>query len=130
MTIYGDTLTVPKPIFGIDFEKEPLTLDGFEIERLNFERKEEEVEKILMDFTPYSNNNVVLMMRRMNYCSGMNLGRTVKKPTVQVPIIPTTTPPFGLGYKPTNDDLLEMEVRKMARAKAKAKGLPCPPEPL
>ena len=23
-----------------------------------------------------------------------------------------------------------MEVRKMARAKAKAKGLPCPPEPL
>ena len=29
---------------------------------------------------------------------------------------------------PTNDDLLEIEVRKMARAKAK--GLPCPPEPL
>ena len=62
----------------------------------------------------------------------MNLGRTVKKPTVQVPIIPTTTPPFGLGYKLTNDDLLKMEVRKMAqaKAKAKAKGLCCPPEPL
>ena len=30
----------------------------------------------------------------------------------------------------TDDDLLEMEVRKMARAKAKAIGLPCPPEPL
>ena len=30
VTIYGDTLTVPKPIFGIDSEKEPLTLDGFE----------------------------------------------------------------------------------------------------
>ena len=29
---------------------------------------------------------------------------------------------------PTDDDLLEMEVRKMARAKAK--GLPCPLEPL
>ena len=37
-------------------------------------------------------------------------------------MIPTTTPPFGLGYKPTDDDLLEMKVRKMARAKAKAKG--------
>ena len=107
-----------------------MTLDGFEIERPGFERKEEEVEKILLDFTPYSNNNVVLMMRRMNYRSGMNLGRTVQKPTVQVPIIPTTTPPFGLGYKLTNDDLLEMEVRKIAQAKAKAKGLRCPPEPL
>ena len=45
-------------------------------------------------------------------------------------MIPTTTPPFGLGYKHTKDDLLEMEVRKMARAKAKAKGLPCLLEPL
>ena len=60
----------------------------------------------------------------------MNLGRTVKKPTIQVPMIPTGTPPFGLGYKPTDDDLLEMEVKRMAHAKAKAKGLPCPLEPL
>ena len=75
-----------------------------------------------MDFAPYSNNNVVAMMRRMNYLSGMNLGMTVKKPIVQVPMIPTATPPLGLGYKPTDDDLLEMEVRRMACAKAKAKG--------
>ena len=60
----------------------------------------------------------------------MNLGRTVKKPTIQDLTIPTTIPPFGLGYKPTDDDLLEMEMRKMARAKAKAKGLFCTPEPL
>ena len=57
-------------------------MDGFEIESLGFERREEEVEKIPMDFAPYSNNNVVAMMRRMNYLSGINLGRTVKKPTV------------------------------------------------
>ena len=88
------------------------------------------MEKILMDFAPYSNNNVVAMMRKMNYLPRMNLGRTMKKSTVQVPMIPTATPLFGLGYKPTNDDLLEMEVRKMAQAKAKAKGLPCPLEPL
>jgi len=105
-------------------------LDGFEIKKLGFGRREEEVEKIPVDFTPYSNNNVVAMMRRMNYLSGMNLGKTVTKTTAQVSIIPTTTPPFGLGYKPTDDDLLEMEVRRMARAKAKAKGLPCPPEPI
>ena len=45
-------------------------------------------------------------------------------------MILVVTPSFGLGYKPIDDDLLEMEVRKMARAKAKAKGLPCPSEPL
>ena len=90
----------------------------------------QEVEKILMEFTPYSNNNVLAVMRRMNYLPGMNLGKIEKKPTIQDPIIPTATPPFGLGYKPTDDDLLEMKVRKMAPAKAKAKGLPCPLEPL
>ena len=82
MTIYRDTLTVPKPIFGIDSEKKPLTLDGFKIERSSFERKEEEVKKIPMDFAPYSNNNVVVMMRRMTYLPMMNLGRTMKKPTI------------------------------------------------
>ena len=66
VTIYGDTLTVLKPIFDIDSEKEPLTLDGFEIERPGFEKREKEVEKIPMDFAPYGNNNVVAMMRRMN----------------------------------------------------------------
>ena len=114
---------MPKPIFGIDSENEPLNLDGFEFEKLGFE-------KFPMDFAPYSNNNMVEMMRRMNYLQGMNLGKIVKKPIVLDPIIPTATPPFGLEYKPTDDDLLEMEVKRMARAKAKAKGLPYPPEAL
>ena len=130
VTIYGDTLTVPKPIFGINYENEPLTLDGFEIEKPSFGRREEEVERIPMDFAPYSNNNVVTMMRKMNYLPRMNLGKIVKEATAQVSIIPTAKPPFELGYKPTDDDLLEMEVRRMARAKAKAKGLSCPSEPL
>ena len=129
MTIYGDTLTVPKLVYGIDSKKETLTLDGFEIDRPSFENREE-VEKIPMDFAPYGNNNVVAMIRRMNYLPGMNLGRAAKKPIVQDLEILTVTPPFGLGYKPTDDDLLEIKVRKMAQAKAKAKGLPCPPEPL
>ena len=89
-------------------------MDGFEIERPGFEKREEEVEKIPKDFALYGNNNVVAMMRRMNYFPGMNLGRAVKKPIVQDLAIPTTTPPFGLGYKPTDDDLLELEERKMA----------------
>ncbi|KAK9986288.1 hypothetical protein SO802_031239 [Lithocarpus litseifolius] len=36
-------------------------------------------------------------------------GKTVKKATTQVPIILAATPPFGLGYKPTDDDLLKIE---------------------
>ena len=72
VTIYRDTLTVPKPVYGIDSKKEPLTLDGFEIKRPDFENREDEVEKIRMDFTPYGNNNVVAMMRRMNYLLRMN----------------------------------------------------------
>ena len=74
-------MTISKPIFGIDSEKEPLTLDSFKIKKYGFGRREEEVEKIPMDFAPYSNNNVVVMMRRMNYLIGMNLGKTVKKAT-------------------------------------------------
>ena len=35
-----------------------------------------------MDFAPYGNNNVVVMMKRMNYLPGMNLGRALKKPTI------------------------------------------------
>ena len=57
-----------------------------------------------MDFAPYSNNNVVAMMRKMNYLLGMNLRKTVKKPTIQVLKIPIATPPFTLGYKPIHDD--------------------------
>ena len=78
VTIYGDTLTVPKPVYGIDFEKEPLTLDGLKIKKPGFGKRGEEVENILMDFALYGNNNVVAMMRRMNYVPGMNLGRAVK----------------------------------------------------
>ena len=83
-----------------------------------------------MDFDPYSNNNVVAMMRKMNYFPGMNLWKTMKEAATQVPTIPAATSPFGLGYKPTNDNLLEMEMRRMAHAKARAKGLPYPLEPL
>ena len=36
VTIYADTLTMPKSIFGINCKKEPLTLDGFEIDRSGF----------------------------------------------------------------------------------------------
>ena len=88
MTIFGDTLTVPKPVYGIDSEKEPLTLDGFVIERYISEKREGGVKKIPMDFAPYGNNNIVAMMRRMNYLPRMNLGRTIKKPIILDSLLP------------------------------------------
>ena len=62
VTIYGDTLSPPKPIFGIQSEKEPVSFDGFKIEKTGFEKVTKEVEKIPTDFDPHSNNNVVAMM--------------------------------------------------------------------
>ena len=106
ITIYGDTSIVPKPIFGIQSKNEPITLDGFEIEKPGFERRIEKVEKIPMDFDPYGNNNVVTMMRKMSYFSRMSLGKAMKDAAVWVPTIPTVTPPFELGYKSTDDNLL------------------------
>ena len=73
---------------------------------------------------------MVAMMKKMSYFLGMNLGKTVKGAVIQAPTIPTAMPPFRLGYNPTNEDLLEMELRKIACAKAKAQGLPNPLEPL
>ena len=56
-------------------------MDGFEIEKPDFGRREEEVERIPMDFAPYNNKNVVAMMRKMNYLLMMNLGKIVKEAT-------------------------------------------------
>ena len=56
-------------------------MDGFEIEKPGFGRREEEVERIPMDFAPYNNKNVVAMMRKMNYLLMMNLGKIVKEAT-------------------------------------------------
>ena len=106
-----------------------MTLDGFEIEKPVFERMAEEVEKIPTNFDPYGNNNVVAMMRKKSYFPGMSLQKTIKGLVVKSPTIVTATPPFRLGYKPIDEDLLEMELKKMARAKAKAKGLPSPLKP-
>ena len=47
VTIYGDTLTMPKPIFGIDSKNEPLTLNGFEIEKPRFEREKKRLKRFL-----------------------------------------------------------------------------------
>ena len=52
----------------------------------------------------------------------MGLGRR-NKGVHAFPHFSTSIPPFRLGYKPTNDELLENDSNKTARAKAKAQGL-------
>ena len=52
LTIYGNTLTTPKPIFGIDSKKELLTLDGFEIKRLALKEEKRKWRRSLWIFLP------------------------------------------------------------------------------
>ena len=52
----------------------------------------------------------------------MGLGRCSKGVHV-FPHFSISIPLFGVGYKPTNDELLENDSKKTTRAKAKARGL-------
>ena len=75
-----------------------------------------------MDFDPYSNVQVIAMMKKMKYFPRMGLGRHNQGVHV-FPHFSTSIPTFGLGYKPTNNELLENDSKKTTRAKAKAQGL-------
>ena len=124
ITIFGDSQDNIGPIHGIQEEKSELFLSGFELEEVPAISwiKEETRECFPMDFDPYSNVQVIAMMKKMKYFPGMGLGRR-NKGVHAFPHFSTSIPPFGLGYKPTNDELLENDSNKIARAKAKAQGL-------
>lgn len=114
---------VAKPVHGILIEEGLLTLAGFEIEKTHMAKENETTEKFPLDFDPYSSPNVVAMMRNMNYFPRMGLGRSKRGPK-SFPKLSMAIPLFGLGYEPTDEDMLEIEVGKMA----KAKGLPYQPK--
>ncbi|KAK4595542.1 hypothetical protein RGQ29_013855 [Quercus rubra] len=124
ITIFGDIQDNIGPIHGIQEEKSELFLSGFELEEVPAISwiKEETRECLPIDFDPYSNVQVIAMMKKMKYFPGMGLGRR-NKGVHAFPHFSTSIPPFGLGYKPTNDELLENDSNKTARAKAKAQGL-------
>lgn len=90
--------------------------------------EKETKEKFPLDFDPYSSPNVFAMMRNMNNFPGIGLGRSKRGPK-SFPKLSMAIPPFGLGYEPTNEDMLEIEVEKMAKNKAKAEVLPYQPNP-
>ena len=47
VTIYGDTLTTPKPIFGIDFENESLTWMALKLRSLVLKKEKKEERRSL-----------------------------------------------------------------------------------
>ena len=124
ITIFGDSQDNTRPIHGIQEEKSELFLSGLHLEEVLaiFWIKEETRECFPMDFDPYSHVQVIAMMKKMKYFPGMGLGGHNNGVHV-FPHFSTSIPPFGLGYKPTNDELLENDSNKTARAKAKAQGL-------
>ena len=115
---------------GIQVE-EDLALSGFDIEEVQaISWLEEAIEECFpMDFDPYSNDKVVSMKRKMDYFPGLGLGRN-NQGLPNFTSYVTTIPPFGLGYKPTDEDLLEEGLKKIAHSKAKVKGLSYEPPTL
>ena len=97
---------------------------GFDIEEVQaISWSKEAIEEFFpMDFDPYSNDKVVSMMRKMDYFPSLGLGRN-NQGLLNFTSHAPTIPPFGLGYKPTNEDLLEEGLKKIACSKAKVKGL-------
>jgi len=117
-------------VHGIQVE-EDLALSGFDIEEVQaISWLEENIEECFpMDFDPYNNDKVVSMMRKMDYFPGLGLGRN-NQGLPNFTSYVTTIPPFGLGYKPTDEDLLEEGLKKIAHSKAKVKGLSYEPPTL
>ena len=130
ITIHGDKFDTQGLVHGIQVE-EDLALSGFDIEEVQaISWSEEAIEEFFpMDFDPYSNDKVVSMMRKMDYFPGLGLGRN-NQGLLNFTSHATTIPPFGLGYKPTDEDLLEEGLKKIARSKAKVKGLSYEPSTL
>ena len=71
MTIYGDTLTVPKPVYGIDFEKELLTL--------------------ALRSTKFTHPNKLLPHTEHIHISPTQIFHKANTPKIQTKIYPTTS---------------------------------------
>ena len=72
-------------------------------------------------FDLYANMAVANMMKRMNYFPGLSLGRN-QQGLSEFPTYPTTTPPFGLDYVLTEENIEDQKVKAMERALIRAQG--------
>ena len=61
-----------------------------------------------MPFDPYDSITIANMLRKMNYFIGLGLGKRQQR-IPEFPHFPSTEHHFGLGYEPTDKDLVELK---------------------
>ncbi|GMY09100.1 serine/threonine-protein kinase ATM-like [Fagus crenata] len=100
-----------------------LVLSGFDFEEVHtLVSTTKTPEFFPVYYAPYSNDKVVTMIRGMGYFPGMVLGRK-DQGMAEFQDYPKAIPTFGLGYKPTEEDLLQKKERVLARIEAQNKDL-------
>jgi hypothetical protein len=132
VTVHGDTQITPSkgPVLEIEPVDGDLVLLGFDFEEVHtLVLATETPEFFPIYYDPYSNDKVVTMIRGMGYFPGMGLGRK-DQGIAEFQDYPKAIPTFGLGYKPTEEELLQKKERFLARIEAQNKGLPFDPIPM
>ena len=132
VTVHGDTQIIPSkgPVLEIEPVDGDLVLSGFDFEEVHtLVLATETPEFFPIYYDPYSNDKVVTMIRGMGYFPGMGLGRK-DQGIAEFQDYPKAIPTFGLGYKPTEEELLQKKERFLARIEAQNKGLPFDPIPM
>uniref|UniRef100_A0A2N9FIR5 RNase H type-1 domain-containing protein n=1 Tax=Fagus sylvatica TaxID=28930 RepID=A0A2N9FIR5_FAGSY len=132
VTVHGDTQITPSkgPVLEIEPVDGDLVLSGFDFEEVHaLVLATETPEFFPIYYDPYSNDKVVTMIRGMGYFPGMGLGRK-DQGIAEFQDYPKAIPTFGLGYKPTEEELLQKKERFLARIEAQNKGLPFDPIPM
>ncbi|XP_077252377.1 uncharacterized protein LOC143891726 [Tasmannia lanceolata] len=106
---------------------EDINLTGFSLEVTTITFKEALNEEIC--FLTSTNSNVIRMIRRQGYMPGAGLGKYHQGLT-EFPVFKTFNGLFGLGYKPTKKEIVEMKQLMLKWAENRRRGLGLPMAPI
>ncbi|XP_077223862.1 uncharacterized protein LOC143857324 [Tasmannia lanceolata] len=104
-----------------------VNLTGFSLEVTTITFKEALNEEIC--FLTSTNSNVIRMIRRQGYMPGAGLGKYHQGLT-EFPVFKTFNGLFGLGYKPTKKEIVEMKQLMLKWAENRRRGLGLPMAPI
>ncbi|XP_077232414.1 uncharacterized protein LOC143869738 [Tasmannia lanceolata] len=104
-----------------------VSLTGFSLEVSVISMKEAMGEEVF--FLTSTNSNVVRMIRKQGYIPGAGLGKYHQGPT-EWPVLRTFNGLFGLGYKPTEQEVKEMKRYMLKWAECRRRGLELPMGPI
>ena len=110
-----------KPVLEIQPEPSNIPLSSFTFDSVQMISGEPGKEFVGLCFDSYANVAVANMLKKMNYFPGLGLGRN-QQGLSKFPTYLTATPPFGLGYVPTEEDIEDQKVKARERALTWAQG--------